>query len=140
MAKVKRVWILFHRDVEASEPEASEILRFQATATRLGIELEVLKPEDFDLVVGTERGWDAVYDGRRLERPEFIIARTGAETSHFTLGVLRHFERQGVTMVNAPRRDRDRRRQTPHDAGVDRGGHPDPAHHTRQVPGRRRPG
>jgi len=31
-----------------------------------------------------------------------IIARTGSETSYFTLAVLRHFERKGVAMVNGP--------------------------------------
>lgn len=102
MANPRRVWIFFHRDLAPDEPEAPEILRFQETAERLGIELEVLKPQEFDLVVGTERGWDATYDGRRLEKPEFIITRTGAETSYFMLAVLRHFERQGVTMVSAP--------------------------------------
>ena len=46
------------------------------------------------------RGWDATYRDRRLEKPDFIIARTGSETNYFTLAVLRHFERQGVHMVN----------------------------------------
>jgi gamma-F420-2:alpha-L-glutamate ligase len=97
-----RVWIIFHRDLDPAQPEVAEILRFQETAMRLGIELEVLKPQDFDLVVGTERGWSASHRFRTLEKPDFIIARTGAETQYFTLAVLRHFERQGVVMINAP--------------------------------------
>lgn len=95
-----RVWIFFHRDLTQSEPEAPEILRFQETAARLGVDLEVLKPQEFDLIVGSRRGWDATYGTRRLEKPDFIIPRTGAETSYFTLAVLRHFERQGVVMIN----------------------------------------
>lgn len=102
MTKLKRVWIFFHRDLHPSEPEAAEILRFQETASRIGVALEVLKPQELDLVVETERGWDAIHNGRKLDKPEFIIARTGAETSYFTLAVLRHFERQGVVMVNGP--------------------------------------
>lgn len=97
-----RVWIIFHRDLDPASPEVPEILRFQETALRMGVELEVLKPQDFDLIVGTERGWDASHRTRTLEKPDFIIARTGAETQYFTLAVLRHFERQGVTMINAP--------------------------------------
>lgn len=97
-----RVWIFFHRDLSPSEPEAAEILRFQETASRLGVDLEVLKPQAFDLIVGSKRGWDATYGTRRLEKPDFIIARTGAETSYFTLAVLRHFERQGVALINGP--------------------------------------
>lgn len=95
-----RAWILFHRDLDISEPEAAEIFRFRETAERLGIDLEILKPQDFDLIVGLRRGWDTSYRGRELEKPDFIIARTGAETNYFTLAVLRHFERQGVHMVN----------------------------------------
>lgn len=95
-----RTWIFFHRDLAMSEPEAPEIFRFQETAQRLGIDVEVLKPQDFDLIVGLRRGWDASYRARSLEKPDFIIARTGAETNYFTLAVLRHFERQGVRMVN----------------------------------------
>lgn len=97
-----RIWIIFHRDLDPAKPEVPEVLRFQETAQRMGIELEVLRPQDFDLIVGTERGWDASHRFRMLDKPDFIIARTGAETHYFTLAVLRHFERQGVGMVNAP--------------------------------------
>lgn len=98
-----RVWIIFHRDLDPSLPEVPEILRFKAEAPRAGVELEVLKPQDFELIVGTKRGWDVHYPQRRLDRPEFVIARTGAETRYFTLAVLRHFERQrGVKLANGP--------------------------------------
>lgn len=97
-----RVWIIFHRDLDIAKPEVPEVLRFQETAIRMGVELEILRPQDFDLIVGTKRGWDASHRFRALERPDFIIARTGAETHYFTLAVLRHFERHGVGMVNSP--------------------------------------
>lgn len=97
-----RVWIIFHRDLDPAKPEVPEVLRFQETARRMGIELDVLRPQDFDLIVGTARGWDASHRFQSLEKPDFILARTGAETHYFTLAVLRHFERQGVTMVNSP--------------------------------------
>src|SRR3546814_20849184 len=42
------------------------------------------------------------YQGHSLERPDFILCRTGAETDYFTLAVLRHFERRGVRLVNGP--------------------------------------
>jgi len=95
-----RCWILFHREVRPDVPEGLEILRFQEAAARNGVELQVLNPRDFDLVVGA--GSSAVYRGRPLPRPDLIIPRTGSETSYFTLAVLRHFERQGIPMVNSP--------------------------------------
>ena len=98
-----RCWIFFHRDLDPELPEVKEILRFQTVAEELGIDLDVLKPREFDLVVDSKDGWTAVYDGRPLPKPDAIIARTGAETSYFTLAVLRHFERQGVMLINGPR-------------------------------------
>ena len=88
-----RCWLFFHRDLESELPEVHEVLRFDAVADELGIDLSVLKPREFDLVVDSKNDWSATYDGRTLPKPDAIICRTGAETSYFTLAVLRHFER-----------------------------------------------
>ena len=93
-------WLLFHRDLHLDQPEAPEVYRFQESARLAGIALDVLKPQEFDLIVDAAQGWSATYQGRPLAKPNMIIARTGAETNYFTLAVLRHFERQGVAMVN----------------------------------------
>jgi len=96
-------WLLFHRELGPDVPEAPEVLRFQQVALDAGIELSVLQPQEFDLVVDSpSAGWSAIYRGRKLPKPDLIIARTGSETSYFMLAVLRHFERQGVAMVNGP--------------------------------------
>jgi gamma-F420-2:alpha-L-glutamate ligase len=97
-----RCWILFHRPVEPGVPEAAEILRFQQAARPLGIDLSVLNPRDFELIVDSGDEWSAVWRGRALPRPDVIIPRTGSETTYFTLAVLRHFEREGVRIVNRP--------------------------------------
>ena len=95
-----RCWLFFHRDLDTAHPEVHEVLRFDAVADELGIDLSVLKPREFDLVVDSNHDWSATYDGRALLKPDAIICRTGAETSYFTLAVLRHFERQGVMLIN----------------------------------------
>ncbi len=96
-------WLLFHRELGPDVPEAPEVLRFQQVALEAGIELSVLQPQEFDLIVDSPGdGWSAIYRGRKLSKPDLIIARTGSETSYFMLAVLRHFERQGVAMVNGP--------------------------------------
>lgn len=97
-----RCWLFFNRDLGPDVPEAHEVLRFQEAAKALDIELQVLKPSEFDLVVDTTHGWSASYQGRELFKPDLIIPRCGSETSYFTLAVLRHFERQGVAIVNGP--------------------------------------
>lgn len=97
-----RCWLFFNREVAPGVPEAPEILRFQETAKMLDIELHVLKPSEFDLVVDSNDTWSASYQGRDLRKPDLIIPRCGSETSYFTLAVLRHFERQGVAIANSP--------------------------------------
>lgn len=95
-----RYWLFFHRDLDPDLPEVKEALRFDDVADAMGIDLSILKPRDFDLVVDSKSDWSATYDGRKLPKPDAIICRTGAETSYFTLAVLRHFERQGVMLIN----------------------------------------
>lgn len=97
-----RGWLLFSRDLDPALPEVPEVLRFQETAARRGIDLHVLKPDNFDLVAGEVRDWSVHYEGHSLERPDFLLCRTGAETDYFTLAVLRHFERRGVRLINGP--------------------------------------
>ena len=94
-------WILFHRELDPAAPEAPEVFRFQETATAMGIDLAVLHPHRFELVVGADGDWAVKYHGELIERPDFIICRTGAETDYYTLALLRHFERRGVRLVNS---------------------------------------
>jgi len=95
-------WLFFDRELRRGAPEAAEVFRFQEAAAASGIRLDVLQPQAFELIVDGREGWSAVYKGRPLAKPDLIIPRTGSETSYFTLAVLRHFERQGVAMVNSP--------------------------------------
>lgn len=94
-------WLFFHRELRRDVPEAAEVFRFQQAAADAGIRLDVLQPRRFDLVVDSAEGWSAMYERRKLAKPDLIIPRTGSETSYFTLAVLRHFERQGVALVNS---------------------------------------
>ncbi|PZO51078.1 MAG: RimK family alpha-L-glutamate ligase, partial [Alphaproteobacteria bacterium] len=97
-----RCWLFFNRDVAPGVPEAPEILRFIEAAEALDIELHVLKPSEFDLVVDSGHAWSAIYQGRELKKPDLIIPRCGSETTYFTLAVMRHFEHQGVAIANSP--------------------------------------
>jgi len=95
-----RGWLLFHNDVAEGVPEAAEIRRFIEAGKRRGIKLDALRPRDFELIVSTEREWRAEHAGGKLPKPDFIIPRTGSETSYFTLAVIRQFERMGVPLIN----------------------------------------
>jgi gamma-F420-2:alpha-L-glutamate ligase len=97
-----RGWLLFNNEIADHVPEAHEIKRFIEAGKKRGLTLDVLRPRDFELVVSSDRDWRAEYSGGHLSRPDFIIPRTGSETSYFTLAVLRQFERMGVSMINGP--------------------------------------
>lgn len=95
-----RGWLLFDNEVADGIPEAPEIRRFIEAGRRRDIKLEALRPREFELIVTTERGWKAEYARGKLAQPDFIIPRTGSETSYFTLAVIRQFERMGVPLIN----------------------------------------
>jgi gamma-F420-2:alpha-L-glutamate ligase len=97
-----RGWILFQQELDPAVPEVPEVFRFQEAAGAMGIEMHVLKPHSFELVVGGDGDWAMKYAGRAIEKPDFVICRTGAETDYFTLALLRHFQRRGVRLVNGP--------------------------------------
>lgn len=97
-----RGWLLFHRDLDPAIPEVPELFRFQDAARTMDIDLALLHPHQFELVVGREAEWDVDYQQKPIDRPDFIICRTGAETDYYTLALLRHFERRGVRLINGP--------------------------------------
>jgi gamma-F420-2:alpha-L-glutamate ligase len=101
-----RGWLLFQRELDPSLPEVPEVFRFQETATAVGIDLHVFNPHGFDLIVGNlddnDTEWTVRYQGIIVEKPDFIMCRTGAETDYFTLAFLRHMERRGVRLINGP--------------------------------------
>ena len=66
-------WLFFQRELSPGVPEAAEVYRFMEVARRMDIELDVLQPRDFDLVVDSTEGWSALYNGRKLKKPDVII-------------------------------------------------------------------
>ncbi len=95
-----RCWLFFHADPHSDYPGAYAVRQFVETAARMDIELAVLNPQDFDLVVDRDSNWSALYRGQQLEKPDFVIPRTGSETNYFMLAVLRHLEHQGLRIIN----------------------------------------
>jgi len=77
--------LLFHRELEPDAPEAYEVLRFQEVAKKIGIDLQVLQPRHFDLLVDSTDNWSTMYQVKKLDKPDLIIPRTGSETSYFTI-------------------------------------------------------
>ncbi len=96
-----KIWVLYHGKIEADDPEAYESLRLKEEAEKIGASLDILNPENFDLVLDTTNEWRALYNGKHIETPDLILPRTGAETSLTAFSVLRFYESLKVPVINS---------------------------------------
>lgn len=75
--------------------------RFIEAANERDIEIRVVKPEQFDLIVTRDDRKSILLDGEVVSLPDFLIPRMGAGTTYFALAVIRHLERLGVHVFNS---------------------------------------
>ncbi len=94
-------WILYKDSAAGLRPEAYEMHRFIAAAKERNIEIRVVKPEQFDLIVTRDDRKSILLDGEVVPLPDFLIPRMGAGTTYFALAVIRHLERLGVHVFNS---------------------------------------
>ncbi|MDB5492057.1 MAG: ribosomal protein modification protein [Micavibrio sp.] len=96
-----KIWVLFHGEMSPDYPEYYECLRLQEEAKKMGHDLDILSPEDFDLVIDATDEWRAIYKGEHIDTPDLIIPRTGAETDYVGFSILRFYESLQVPMINS---------------------------------------
>lgn len=96
-----RGWILYKDSAGSLKPEAYEVNRFIEVASENGIEIQVFKPEQFDLIVTKEDRKGILIEGETAALPDFILPRMGAGTTYFALAVIHHLERLGVNSFNS---------------------------------------
>ena len=96
-----KAWLLYKDSAASLRPEAYEVNRFIDTAKDDGIDLKVLRPEQFDLTVTREDKRSILIDGESVALPDVLIPRMGAGTTYFALAVIRHLERLGVYTLNS---------------------------------------
>lgn len=94
-------WILYREVPEKLNPMPHELGRFLEVAKEEGIQLEVFRPEQFDLVVTQEGTHSIMLEGRPIDLPDFLLPRLGAETTYFGQAVVRQIERLGVRVINS---------------------------------------
>ncbi len=94
-------WILFRDKITAPELASPAIDRLLAAAASHGIALQVVRPEQLDLVVNPDARNQIRLDGQLVPLPDFIIPRTGAATSYLAMAAIRHLECLGVYSLNS---------------------------------------
>ena len=94
-------WLLYKKSAEELTAEDHGINRLLAAARSHGVDFEVYKPDQFDLLSSNEKSNYLLIDKQRVVLPDVVISRTGAESSYLALAVLRHLEFLGVTCCNS---------------------------------------
>lgn len=92
-----KAWILTRKE----HFDKYENKRFKKEAKRMGIELQMVSPEEFDIIVTKEGRRSILHNGISVELPECLIPRMGSGTTYFALAVIRHLERLGVFVLNS---------------------------------------
>jgi gamma-F420-2:alpha-L-glutamate ligase len=93
-------WILYSKTEEEITPDYYEISQFKEVAENNGIDISILKPQQFDLVVTRDDRKSILVDDSTVTLPDFFLPRMGASTTYFALAVIRHLERLGVNSFN----------------------------------------
>jgi len=92
-----KVWILALKD----SFDNYENGRFLEVAKEEGISLEIVAPEEFE-IIATRQGKKSIFrNGKDAELPDCLIPRMGSDTTYFALAVIRQMERRGVFVLNS---------------------------------------
>lgn len=94
-------WIIFKRAEDSIKPAPYEIGRFKEVAEKRDINLRIISPEQFDLIVTRDDRKSILVNGECAPLPQFLLPRMGAGTTYFALAVIRHLERLGVHTFNS---------------------------------------
>jgi len=94
-------WIIYSKSCSELTENDHGVQRLRHAAKNKGIDLDVFKPEQFELVVTRDDKKSILIDGCPTALPDFLIPRLGSSTSYFALAVIRQLERLGVYSCNS---------------------------------------
>lgn len=75
--------------------------RLVEAGKKLGCEIKVVSPVQFELVITRSDRKSILIDGKSEPLPNFVLPRMGSETTYFGLAVIRQLERLGVFCCNS---------------------------------------
>lgn len=93
-------WIIYQQGDHLVKQEDYEVNRMLEIADQQGIEMDVYRPDQFDIIVTRDDRKSILVDGKVSPLPDFVLPRMGANTTYFALSVIRHLERLGVRTFN----------------------------------------
>ena len=93
---MKSVWILHY----ATNIDAYENRQLIKCLEKNDIDVRVLEPKYFDIIVSRSTKKGIRYKGEPIDLPSLVLSRTGAGTNYFTLAVMRQIEKFGIPVIN----------------------------------------
>ncbi len=95
------VWILYGEDIESSVDLAFEVRRMIAEAPKMGINIEVIRPQEFDLLISDEHKDSILVNGQHKKLPDFVLPYLSEnDRNFFSFAVIRQLRQQGVPVFN----------------------------------------
>ena len=92
-----KIWLLSKKE----NIDKYSFSRFKGVATELKLDFSFVHPEDFDIIATAEGKKSIHYQGKDVDFPDCLIPRMGSGTTYFGLAVIRHFEKNGVLVLNS---------------------------------------
>jgi len=97
---MKGIILYTKAEAELSSQDYS-VLRLLEAGKKIGLDIRVIRPEQFELVVTRSDRKSILIDGSIEALPDFVLPRMGSETTYFGLAVIRQMERLGVYCCNS---------------------------------------
>lgn len=95
------VWVLYGDDIESNADLAHECRRFLKEGERMGIDVKIIKPGQFDLLVSHDDRESILIDGKPVPLPDFVFPYFNHnDQGYFPLAIARQLERLGVHVFN----------------------------------------
>lgn len=95
------VWILYGEDTDSSVDLAYEVRRMLAEGPKMGINVEVIKPQHFDLLITEETTDSILINGQHKKLPDFVFPYLAEnDRNFFSFAVIRQLRQLGVPVFN----------------------------------------
>ncbi len=90
-----KVWVLYK-----SKRRYYSQKRLMEEAKKLGIDLEIVIPGDFEIIEPISEDTNILYKNKPTPLPDCLLCRMGSGTTYFALMVIRFLKRKGVFVLN----------------------------------------
>lgn len=95
------VWILFGDDIESNADLAFEARRFLREGNKMDIDVKVIKPSQFDILVTQGDRESILINGKAVPLPDFVFPYFNHnDQGYFALAIVRQLQRLGVHVFN----------------------------------------